>query len=202
MCTAKRDLQDTCPWNLHSKEGRNPRRRWGKEAMGLLRGSPSADISTAFSSSFTLRDSRKCLPGRHQPLNDQRQLQKTRWERGQHSKGCAVHKSRACSPVPGSCLVTKAAQGLTTVLLEGLQLHGVRQSGVHTFAFCEEVLDNEKKQYAPMSLSQLWWAGWILRFLSKLVHSGHGSHGTEGEIEILQVPFLLKDEVLLCANPN
>lgn len=91
--------------------------------MGLLWGSPSADISTAFSSSFTLRDSRKCLPGRHQPLNDRRRLQKTRRGRGHHSKGCVVHKSRACSPVPGSCLVTKAARGLTAVLLEGLCLH-------------------------------------------------------------------------------
>lgn len=166
MCTAKRDLQDTCPWNLHSNEGKNPRRGWGKEGMGLLWGSPSADISTAFSSSFTLRDSRKRLPWRYQPLNDRRQLQKTRKERGHHSKGCALHKSRACSPVSGSCLVTRAAMGLAVMLLESLYLHGVRQPGVHASAFCKEVLNNEKEQYAAMSLSQLWWAGWILRFLS------------------------------------
>lgn len=74
--------------------------------------------------------------------------------------------ARVCSPVPGSCLVTKAVRGLTAVLLEGLCLHGVRQPGVHASAFCEEVLNNEKKQYAPMGFSQLRWAGWILGFLS------------------------------------
>lgn len=81
--------------------------------MGLLWGSPSADISTAFSSSFTLRDSRKCLPGRHQPLNDRRRLQKTRRGRGHHSKGCAVHKSRACvQPSPWKLLGDKSSAGV------------------------------------------------------------------------------------------
>ena len=124
--------------------------------IGLLWGSPSADISTAFSSSFIFRDFRKCLTGRYQPLNDRRQLQKTRRERGHHSKGCALHKSHTCSPVSGSCLVTRAAMGLTAMLLEGLYLHRVRQPGVRASAFCEEVLNNEKELCAPMSLSQLW----------------------------------------------